>query len=862
MLNIYDISVDSVINPALVKTSGLRFGWKLSSDKSCVMQNGYSIEISNGDEIIFKSGNVASSKNFDVTPDGLTLPSKSYLTLTLEVWDNHGEHAVSSISFDTEILPEEWGEAEWIKPSEHIIGWAPYMRTKFTLGRVKRAVMYACGLGVAEYYINGKRTDDYYIDPPLTNYEKTVLYRHFDVTDLLNEGKNSLCVWLGEGFYSQSRVWGYKGFYYGDVCAKIRLEITLEDGSQKVIVTNTKDWKYKYSPITVNNIYGGETYDCRLETPDFALPDGSDKGWGDVIIDTTEKGVLTPCLMPPVRAIRELPARDVWPCSGNGDGAWIYDIGENISGIADFHLPRSPRGAVYVFRYAEAINDAKNLDMRSIGAMATQCIQQDIYICRGDEDGEIYRPRFCYHGYRYIEMTGFHDFTEGYGMMPKVTLAKGIQLSTDLCKTGDFKCSDEELSTLYRVTDNTFRSNYHGFPEDCPAREKCGWLGDAQVCCNYGLLNYDISSSYEKYLDDIRTTREVYGVWHMTAPGKRGCGEATPLWGCAQIIIPYYMYKYHGDASVVLRNFDLMEAWVKHELDRAEDYIISVGLGDWCPPDRFDNPRCMPVPHSSTLIFYEICIRMAELCRELSIGDAEYYLDLANKIKDALSRHFYDRDKHTYGYWGSDGVAGLTGAYPEGEREALLKALVQSIKDDNYAMPTAIYSNKYLIPLLLEEGFGDVALKILFNKEHKSFSTMLDNGATTLWECFDIISDNKTASYIPSMNHPMHGGFMYACQEYIAGIRPVSAGYAEFEINPCAVDGINEVDAYVTCPSGKISLSGKLSGKAWSYRVEIPENTRCQLNFKNASDMRVNGESAKLGAILGSGKYCIEIITE
>lgn len=861
MLKIYDLSIDNVINPSLTKTRDLRFGWKLDSDKNNVVQTSYILKISNGDEMIFNSGEIFSSENFDVVFNDLVLPSRSYLTLTVEVCDSHSERATASVCFSTEILPDEWGDAVWIKPSEHIIGWAPYMRTKFTLGKVKRAVMYASGLGVAEYYVNGKKTDDYYIDPPFTNYEKTVFYRRYDITDMLCEGGNAICVLLGEGFYSQSRVWGYDGFYYGDVCAKIRVEITLTDGTQKVIYTNTKDWKYKYSPITVNNIYGGETYDCRLETPDFCEYDGSEVGWGDVAEDNTPKGELSPCLIPPVRAIRELPAKEFWPCSGKGDGAWIFDIGENIAGIAEFHIPRSPRGAVYVFRYTETINGGKNLDQRSIGASATQCIQQDIYVCRGDENGEIYRPRLCYHGFRYIEMTGFHDFTAGYGTQPKLSFAKGIQVSTDFTKTGDVSTSHNDLNTLFNMMNNTFRSNYHGFPEDCPARERCGWLGDAQVCVNYGLLNYDSMSSYEKYLNDIRTSREVYGTWQMIAPGKRGCGEASPLWGCAQIIIPYYMYKYMGSKSVVLRNFDLMEAWVQHEINRADDYIISQGLGDWCPPDGIKHPKRMPVPHSSTLMFYEICEKMAELCSELSIGNENYYRELAEKIKNSLIRHFYDTEKHTYGYWGSDGVALMIGAYPDGDGDNLLYALLRSIEEDDFAMHTGIYANKYLFPVLLDKGYGDTALKFLFNKEHTSFSTMIDNDATTIWESFEAAAVYDDNQVMPSLNHPMHGGFLYACHESVAGIRPLTPGFKKFELRPALLETIDSVGAHIETPCGKISVSYRKNSNNYSYELEIPENTECVLNFENCQSISVNGSIMIVGDTLGSGKYLIDVIT-
>lgn len=859
MLKVYDLSIDYVINPSLTDNKGLRFSWKLGSDKKKVKQKSYRVQIKCENGFSFDSGVVESPNNVNVEFDELVLPTANEAMLKVSVTDNYDECANSEIIFATGITPDEWGDSEWIKPEEHIVGWAPYIRTKFVLGKVKKAVMYACGLGCAEYYINGKRTDDYYIDPPMTNYEREVFYRRFDVTELLAEGGNALCVLLGEGFYSQSRVWGIKGFYYGDVCVKIKLDITFEDGTQKTIVTNTDDWKYKYSPITVNNVYGGETYDCRLETEKFAEYDGSDKGWGSVVVDTTPKGELKPCKIPPIKAIRTLPSVSVKPVSGSNDGAWIFDVGENIAGTVEFHLTKSPRGAVYVFRYAETLNEQGGLDFRSTGAFATQCIQEDIYICRGDDGEEVYRPRFCYHGFRYVEMTGFHDVSQGYGTMPWVQIVTGVQLSTDLRPASKFKCSYESLEKLNNLMDNTFRSNYHGFPEDCPAREKCGWLGDAQVCCNWGILSYDMTAAYEKYLHDIRTTREVYGTWQMISPGKRGCGEATPLWGCAQIIIPYYLWKYKADKKAVIENADLMRDWVEHEVNRSEEYTISVGLGDWDPAGGgANNPKRMPVLHSSTFMFYEISVIMAELSREFGIGDEKYYLDLGEKIKESIIRKFYDKENHTFGYIGSDGVALELGTYPDGEKEALSEQLVQTIKSEDYLMPTGIYGNKYLIPALLNMGEGDLALHYLFGDNAPNFGRMIKEGATTIWEDPDTLAVMPRGTGVSSYNHPMHGGFLYSCYAHVAGLIPITPGYELFALKPCHTEKADNVEAVLGTPYGDIELKYSKTNSGYIYSLTVPTGSECKLEFNSPKAVLVDGNVFD-GDFLGSGRYTIEV---
>lgn len=829
-MRVYDIKINREAPCLNVPVKGLRFSWKYEGDENGLFQDSYRIEIKKGDETVFDTGYVKpGDASVDVRPEGLELSFGTEYTAVITSVNNFGGVASAEEDFVTEIGDDAWLKADWIKPSEHISGWAPYLRTKFNIkGKVRRAILWGVGLGIGEFYINGIRTDENFIDPPATNYEETVLYRALDVTKLVKKGKNNLAVLLGEGFYSQSRVWGCNGMIYGDVCAKVILRVTFEDGSETEVLSNVKDWKYKYSPISLNNIYAGETYDARLETLDFGDPKSSDDCWGRVVIDETPKGRLTPCLMPPVRIIREIPCIGYHCESGKSDGAWIFDMGENFAGTYEVTIPAySPRGACYVIRTSEALAPGGNLDHRSTGAFATQCIQQDMYIAAGGPGPEKFRPRFTYHGFRYVEITGIHDFSKGYGTEPSPEMIKGLALSTDFAETGHFESDCKDLDDLDKVMRNTYRSNYHGYPEDCPAREKCGWLGDAQVVCNWGLLSYDSASAYEKYLEDIRTSDKVYKVWQMIAPGKRGCGEASPLWGCAQVIIPYWLWKYTGDMYAIEANFDMMVKWVQHEVDRAKDYIIDVGLGDWDPPRGNEFPRRMPVAHSSTMMFYEIVSKMYEICTVLNHPKVFEYVDLLNKIKDSIIRHFYDAEKHSYGYSGSNGVALELGLYPRGDREALLKATLDELKEDDYAMYTGIYANKYLVPALFSSGYPEVAMKFLFNRNHDSFGTMLDQGATSMWECPDMhfVETNKNVS-VASYNHPMHGGFMYTYYEKIAGIMPTAPGYKTFIICPVDLDEVNSMKCTVKSPYGDITVAyGPAEGGVRRYVFNIPAGT-------------------------------------
>ena len=849
MLRIREISVNGVKNPLFLPCDGLRISWVLESDRCNVRQVSRRIRLDSDTCTVWDSGILESAQSVAI-PLPLTLPPRTDFRLTVSVTDSTGETAEITHSFATALNPGDWS-AVWIRARRPIEGWAPYLRTKFELRPVpvRTARLYVSGLGCGEYYINGRRLSEDMIDPPMTNYEREVLYRVYDVSGFLpaGGGRCALAALLGEGWYAQSRVWGVGGFKYGDPCLCAQLEILYEDGQRQTVCTDTENWTCKNSPVVLNNLYGGETYDARLETPDFSAPDGDEDGWSPVEADPVPKGTLKLCLMPPVRIIRTLRAQSVKQVSGRDDGAWIIDMGENTAGIAEFHLRPSSRGAQYVFRFAETINPDGSLDFRSIGSFATQCIQQDVYIARGDAQGEVYRPRFTYHAYRYVEITGYFDLRK-YGMNPDTDIAVGLVLSTDLEQAGSFRCSDEDINKLQGIMMSTFRSNYHGFPEDCPGREKCGWLGDAQVVCNTGIMNYQMQSSYEKYLHDIRTEKEVYGVWQMIAPGKRGCGEASPLWGCAQVLIPYWMYRYYGDRAVVDDNWDLMCRWVEHEAADAKDFIITRGLGDWCPPVGKNSDRRIPVPESSTQMFYEICCRMRELSEELGLPGGDGFGKLASDIKEAYIRAFWLPDEHRYSTWGSCGVALETGLYPDGEHDSLVKALTDLILADDCAMSTGIYGNKYLIPALCDEGYGDLALRILFNRRHTSFGTMMDDGATSLFECLETkcIGQPRERGTV-SLNHPMHAGFAYFLYRCAAGIRPLTPGFSEFEIRPDRFEGISSVDASYETPYGTIEVSFARQDSGTVYRIRIPVNTTCRFS--------AGGHSA----VYGSGSYTVTV---
>ena len=855
-LKVYGLTVNYERCPAFVDTEKLCFGWKLDSTEKGVFQKSYRIVIDGENGTVYDGGEIFSDHSFCVEPENLFLAHGAEYTATITVTDNYGDTANISGVFYTGLEDADMQRAKWIKPEEYVDGAAPYIKRVFSAENVKKAIIYACGLGYAAYYLNGERIEDYYLDPPFSHYEKQVYYRRFNITDKLTDGQNAFCALLGEGFYSQNRAWRHYGSVrYGVPCLKAVIVITHNSGETTEIFSDGT-WFWKYSPITLNNVYGGEIYDARLYRADDLSV--LVKGWEHVVEDQGPEGKPVPCGMPSVREIRRLPAKSITPLSGVKDGAFIIDIGENIAGVAEFYFPPSPAGATYVMRYVETVDETGHPDYRSAGSYANQMIQQDIYIARGDESGETYRPRLCYHGFRYIEITGIHDISNGYGTQPKAEMAVGIAISTDFVRAGEFTCSDGYMNTLFKLMDGTYRANFIGFPTDCPTRERCGWLGDALVAVEWGLLGYETVSSYRKYAADMRAAKEVYGFLPNIALGKRFSGCAASWFGSAQVVIPYYAYKYCGDERIIADNLADMKSWIEHEIVRADNYIVYRGpkdydYGDWDPPRGNGDIRRMPTTHVNTFALFEICGMMHDLSARFDI-DGDYYAAVAEKVKKAFIEKFYDRNTHDYGFWGTDGAALALGIYPDGERENLLNALIKRIKDENYEMPTAMYATKYLVKALLSENLGGEAYKFLFNEEKPSFATMINAGATSVWETLGQGTANGRDVYVLSFNHPMQTAFLCCVYTEIAGIRPLSAGFKTFEFRPCK-QFLGDFSVRFCTVSGEISVAYRKSG----YTLTVPSNSSCKIG-KKGERVSVDGKIFADGLELGSGKYIINIL--
>ncbi|MEM1990882.1 MAG: family 78 glycoside hydrolase catalytic domain, partial [Candidatus Bathyarchaeia archaeon] len=463
------------IDPLGIDTPRPRFSWKLVHHERGRMQSAYQILVASSEENLIKdfgdmwdSGKVISSQSVNVEYAGKPLESGRVYYWKVRWWDDTG--CVSPYSkaakFEMGLLkPEDW-VAKWISGGN-------LLRKEFTLsGKVKKARAYVSGLGYYELRINGCKVGDRQLDPGWTDYEKVVLYTIYDVTGYLNEGKNAIGVMLGNGRYNvkphrrkpQEPMPTHK--HYGEPRAILQLVIEFYNGKQELIVTD-EDWKVSKGPIVDDDIYDGEVYDARLEKDGWDLPGYNDSSWENARVVEPPGGVMvSQATFPPIRVVKTLQPVSI---SNPNPNVYVVDFGQNFTGWVRLTVS-GPRGTEVKLRYAELLNPDGTINTApNRGAKAT-----DVYILRG-YGVEVYEPRFTYHGFRYVEVTG-------YPGVLSVNNITGVVVHTDVEPTGGFSCSNQLINNIHKNVLWGQLSNLMSIPTDCPQRdERMGWMGDAQL---------------------------------------------------------------------------------------------------------------------------------------------------------------------------------------------------------------------------------------------------------------------------------------------------------------------------------------------------------------------------------------------
>ncbi len=844
-------------NPIGIDASEPRLSWVCMSDQRGQKQSGYQIIVAsseanlkaNGGDL-WDSGRVASDETAQIPYAGKPLLSGQRCYWKVRLWDQDGKNSSYSTPAFWEmglLSPADW-KGRWIgRTTDTNSQPAPLLRRVFDLnGKVKRARAYICGLGYYELHLNGKKIGNHLLDPGYTRYDKRALYVTYDVTDALRTGRNAMGVILGNGWFNvhSKAVWNFhKAPWRLAPRLLMQLQVEYADGRSETIFTDA-DWKTSTGPIVFDSIYGGETCDARLEKPGWDTPGYNDSDWAAAMVVDAPPGRLAAQSMPPIRADRFLrPVKLTEP----KPGVFLFDIGQNLAGFAEINV-RGRAGTKIVMKYGERVGpdgmlDRADIQQHILRMDTNQQYQTDTYILKGSVL-ETWHARFTYHGFQYVEMTGFPG-------RPSLDNLRGVFIHSAIPPAGEFECSNPLLNKIWRAGRWAYLSNLQGIPTDCPHREKNGWTGDAHLAAEQGLFNFRPSAVYTKWLNDLgdeqRPSGELPGIVPTSGWGYEwGNG---PAWDSAFVLIPYYLYEYCGDTRVLRDHYAGMKRYVDYLTAKAKDGIVSIGLNDWAPWKTQT-----PADITSTAYYYrdtEIVALAAKLLG--NAVDTQKYEALASGIKQAFNQKFYNAQAGTYGNGSqtSFSCALYQGLVEPENQPRVLSNLVASVEKQNGHIDTGILGAKYILNTLTDFGRADVAYQMANQKDQPSWGWWIEHGATTLWEQW-----NGTES----RNHIMFGDISAWFYKALAGINPdpTSPGFRHVIINPQPVAGLTFAKASYDSIRGRIVTDWKHENGVFTLHLTIPANTKATVRLPCSAASSVSESGKPVSKARGVKQVAVE----
>lgn len=881
-----------------------RLGWVMESPENGTRQSAYEIDIREAftGRQIWNSGKVNSSQSQLVSTEGANIGSDNPFNYVwrVRVWDETDTPSEWSREAEFRSVSSRLSDGKWIgaitrqnahlpegrkfhgselKKSEVKAAWEAvdtlakksiYLRRTFLLDdtektkihksrdefrnksgnksgkKIAEATAYVCGLGFYEFYLNGKKVGNSEFAPLWSDYDKSVYYNTYDVTEQLRYGENAVGILLGNGFYNvQGGRYRKLQISFGPPTLLFELVINYEDGT-RTIVRSDNEWKYDLSPVTFNCIYGGEDYDARREQKGWNQTGFDDSHWRPVVMQEAPKGVLRPQMAPPVKImerydiqkVSKLDTEQVAAASKStkrtvDPSALVLDMGQNLAGFPEITV-RGKRGQKITLLVAEALTDEGACNQRQTGRQ-----HYYEYTLKGDGD-ETWHPRFSYYGFRYIQVEG--AVLKGQKNPHKLPVLKNIQscfVYNSAKKVSTFESSNPIFNAAHRLIEKAVRSNMQSVFTDCPHREKLGWLEQVHLNGPGLLYNYDLTAYAPQIMQNMADAQHSNGAMPTTAPeyvvfegpGMDAFAE-SPEWGGSLVIFPFMYYETYGDDSLIKKYYPNMRRYVDYLKTRADNGILSFGLGDWYDYGDFRAgfSRNTPVPLVATAHYYMTVMYLIEAAKMVGNDfDIRYYSSLADDIRIAFDKRFLNNDTAQYGT-GSQCSNALPLFLHMTQDKKVFMNLLKDIEAHGNRLTTGDVGNRYLIQALARNGRHELIYKMFNHEEAPGYGFQLKFGATTLTEQWDPRQGS-------SWNHFMMGQIDEWFFNSLAGIRPNAAsefgnqqndsrqGYQKFVIAPKPVGDLKFVNSSYETLYGTIVVDWTRKDGTFTLNISVPVNT-------------------------------------
>ena len=852
-------------NPIGMDVAQPRLSWELVSAERGTVQAAYQIRVAVStanlakNKLTWDSGKKISDASTQVVYQGPSLQTGQRYYWQVQVSDNHGRNSAWSEPAYWEmglLQPSDW-KARWVTPNLQEdpakSNPAPILRRVFDgRGNIASARLYASAMGLYELELNGNRVGDQYFTPGWTAYDFRYQYQTYDVTALLNPGKNCLGALLGDGWFRGNMAWDNTRNSYGTKLALLaQLVITYKDGKQQVVATD-ENWKATTGPILMSDIYNGETYDARLERIGWSEAAYDDKDWKGVALLDSPKAKLVGAVGPPVRAIEEVKPVKVIETP---DSNTVLDMGQNMVGWVRFRLP-APAGTTITLRHAEVLDSNGNFYTENLRS-AKQTIR---YTAKG-QGSEVFEPHFTLQGFRYVAVEGWP------GELP-LDAFTGVVVHSAIEPAGTFETSNVMLNKLQHNIVWGQKGNFVDVPTDCPQRdERLGWTGDAQVFAPTACFNHASAAFYTKWLKDVALDQEDDGAVPYVIPNvlshkTRTGAAASAGWADVATVLPWTLYLSYGERRILEEQYPSMKAWVEYIRRQAGDQFIWKGghsFGDWLAYSTTD----ADYPGATTdkdLIQTAYFARSTDLLRSTAevLGkkeDADFYAGLLDHIRSAFQTEFVTPNgRLSSNTQTAYSLALAFDLLPESQRKEAAERLAADVRAFKH-ITTGFLGTPLICQVLSDYGYFDEAYMLLNRTEYPSWLYPITRDATTIWERWDGIKPDGSFQdkSMNSFNHYAYGAIGEWMYRVIAGIviDPKQPGYKHILIQPHPGGGLSLTKASVQSMYGKVASSWELKEGKMTLRVQVPANATASVRLPKAKLEQVTESGKPLQLSLG-----------
>lgn len=702
------------------------------------------------------------------------------------------------------------------------------VRREFSVGSgLKHARLYVTAHGLYEVELNGARVGRDTMSPGWTVYDERLRYTAHDVTGSIVEGGNALGALLADGWYRGRLGWGagHRNLYGTDLALIAQLELLYDDGRVDVVASDAS-WTASVGGIISSGVYDGETHDARLEQHGWSSPGFDDSGWSAVRVGERDPATLVAPDGPPVRATEV-----VFPVSVTTapSGASILDFGQNLVGRVRITVV-GEAGDTIVIRTAEVIQDGEIYTRPLRAAQST-----DRYILAGKRKGETWEPRFTLHGFRYAEITGWPgDVREAVDS----GAISAVVYHTDMERTGWFESSNSRLNRLHENVVWSLRGNFVDIPTDCPQRdERLGWTGDLQVFAPTASYLFDVSGMLTSWLKDVAVEQRRHGTVPWYVPVIPGGDYWTPVrpgavWGDVAVLTPWVLFERFADRVILENQYESARAWVDQVATLAGASRLwdsGFQLGDWldpaAPPD--DPAEALTDRYLvATAYFAWSASRLAEVAGILGYEqDAAEYATMAAEVRAAFMAR-----------WGQNGgvltneaqtayALAICFGLVTGDNARVAGARLASlVAEGGNHIGTGFAGVNLISDALTMTGNLATAYDLLLESTGPSWLSMVDRGATTMWERWDSMLADGTVNSgdMTSFNHYALGSVADWMHRVVGGLEAVSPGYRRVRFAPRPGGGLTHASTSHLSPYGLITIEWHLAGRRLTVDAHVP----------------------------------------